>query len=447
MRIIYCLAFLMMISQVARTQTSETKPNAMTLEQCIAYGMEHQPVLKQAQLSEEVAKKDISIRLSDWLPQVSANANVQNNLKRQTNVLQVGDQPPQTLTFGAKYTSTVGVSVEQVIFNNDVLLAKQTASEYQKQAAQNVADAKIDLVVNISKAYYQVLTTQQQLAVLDQTIERLNKNLTDAKNRYNTGVADKIDYKRAQISLNNALAQRKGTKEALKGQVALLKQLMGYGDEKPLLIADHVDQMEEEALLDTTSMPNYSDRIEYQLLQTQQSLSKASISYYKNDFFIPSLSAFYNYNWAYLNDDFSTLYNKNYPNSVVGLRLSLPIFQGMRRIKNVQKSKLQYEQLELQEENLERQINTEYVQALGTYKSNLEQLQASRENYEIADDVYKTVKLQYDEGIKAYLELIVAESDLRTSQLNYLSALLHVLSSKLDVQKAAGTINIISNSN
>jgi len=48
--------------------------------------------------------------------------------------------------------------------------------------------------------------------------------------------------------------------------------------------------------------------------------------------------------------------------------------------------------------------------------------------------------LQYKEGVKTYLDVIFAESDLRTAQVNYANALYQVLSSKLDVQKQLGTI-------
>ena len=55
-------------------------------------------------------------------------------------------------------------------------------------------------------------------------------------------------------------------------------------------------------------------------------------------------------------------------------------------------------------------------------------------------DVFNTIELQYRSGIKAYLDLITAETDLKTANLVYSNALFQVLSSKLDVQKALGTI-------
>jgi len=74
------------------------------------------------------------------------------------------------------------------------------------------------------------------------------------------------------------------------------------------------------------------------------------------------------------------------------------------------------------------------------YKSNLNQYFVLKDNLELAQEVYNTIQLQYKAGIKTYLDVIIAESDLRTSQVNYTNALYQVLSSKLDVQKALGDI-------
>ncbi|HSC37811.1 MAG TPA: TolC family protein, partial [Chitinophagaceae bacterium] len=63
-----------------------------------------------------------------------------------------------------------------------------------------------------------------------------------------------------------------------------------------------------------------------------------------------------------------------------------------------------------------------------------------KDNLALAQDVYNTIQLQYKAGIKTYLDVIIAESDLRASQVNYTNALYDVLSSKLDVQKALGDI-------
>jgi outer membrane protein TolC len=82
-----------------------------------------------------------------------------------------------------------------------------------------------------------------------------------------------------------------------------------------------------------------------------------------------------------------------------------------------------------------------YAQALATYKINLQNYLALKENIMLAQEVYDVIQLQYRSGIKTYLEVITSETDLRTSQINYYTAIYQLLSSKIDVQKALGQIN------
>ena len=168
------------------------------------------------------------------------------------------------------------------------------------------------------------------------------------------------------------------------------------------------------------------------------------MSYYKWGF-LPSVSAVGSYSWNYLSNSFSTLYNQSFPNAYAGLTLDLPIFQGTKRLQNLSKARLQVDRTDLDIDNSANTINTEYVQALAGYKSNYISWQLLKENVSLAKDVYKVVSLQYREGIKTYLDVIVAQSDLRTAELNYYNALFQVLSSKIDLEKALGTLNVPQN--
>jgi outer membrane protein TolC len=78
---------------------------------------------------------------------------------------------------------------------------------------------------------------------------------------------------------------------------------------------------------------------------------------------------------------------------------------------------------------------------LAVYKSNLQYYIALKENLGVAKEVYDIIQLQYRSGIKTYLEVITSETDLRSSEINYYTAMYQLLSSKIDVLKAAGQIN------
>jgi outer membrane protein TolC len=197
---------------------------------------------------------------------------------------------------------------------------------------------------------------------------------------------------------------------------------------------------EAEASIDTNQQLDINNRIEYQLLQTQKNLQNVNVNYYKWGF-LPSVSAVGAYNWVYLSNSFSTLYNNVYPNGYVGLTVNLPIFQGNKRLQNLSKARLQADRVDLDIANVKNSINTEYTTALGNYKSNYTNWQLLKQNVSLAKDVYKVVSLQYREGVKTYLDVIVAQSDLRTAELNYYNALFQLLSSKIDLEKALGTLN------
>ena len=86
-------------------------------------------------------------------------------------------------------------------------------------------------------------------------------------------------------------------------------------------------------------------------------------------------------------------------------------------------------------------MNAAYSQAIATYKSTYTNYLALKENLDLAREVYDVIQLQYRNGIKTYLEVINAETDLRTATINYYTALYNVLASKVDVQKELGQFN------
>ena len=80
------------------------------------------------------------------------------------------------------------------------------------------------------------------------------------------------------------------------------------------------------------------------------------------------------------------------------------------------------------------------LQVLAAYKGYLSYYYILKDNLAIATEVYNTIQLQYKAGIKTYLDVIFAETDLRSAQVNYTNALYQVISAKLDVQKELGSI-------
>ncbi len=405
------------------------------LDKVVQYALVHQPAVQQAMLDDKIARQAIKGKLADWYPQITFNYNYQRFIDLQKTVFN-GTVVP----IGVNNTSYAQFTATQTIFNRDVLLASSTASKVKIQAEQNISRSKIDVVVNVTKAFYDVLATAQQIKVNEESIVRLQRSLKDALSRYNSGVADKTDYKRATILLGNAQASLKATTELLKYKEEYLKTLIGYPMSHDLPLQYDTLQMENDIAIDTLQEINYTSNIDYKILYTQKELQDANVKYSKWAF-IPSLSAFGNYNLNYQNNAFGELYDKSFPYSYVGATLSIPIFQGGKRVAKIKEQKFAQERIDISIDNLESNLSTEYTRALAAYKSNLTNYVTQKENAIFAEEVYNVIQLQYRNGVRTYLDVTVAESDLRTTRINYFNALYSVLASKMDVLLALGQIN------
>ena len=405
-----------------------------SLETCVQYALKHQPLLQQSAIDEQTTEYSIKSKLADWYPQINLDYNMQHNFQLPTSYFN-----GNYVTQGISNTSAAQFSVTQAIFNKDVLLARRSAIDVRKQFKENTESDKISVAVSVSKAFYNVLLSQKQIELLNDDINRLQTSFKNAYFQYQGGIVDKIDYKRATISLNNAKAQLKSQQELLKSKIAFLKNAMGYAAENSFELQYDTTAMANEVVIDTLQALNYSNRIEYQQLETVKRLQEDNLQYYKWNY-LPAVSAFGNYNFNFLNNDFGKLYNQDFPNSFMGLKLSFPIFQGNKRVYQTKSAELAIKRVDWEFIQLRNAISTQYIQALTNYKSNLNDYYTLKENLALATDVYNTIQLQYKAGVKTYLEVITSETDLRSAQVNYTNALYNVLATKIDVQQALGNI-------
>src|SRR6185312_695611 len=212
-----------------------------TLANCIHYALAHNPDLKNAKIDESITEAAIKIKLANWYPQLNFTYNFQHNFQ-----LPSSNFNGNVISIGSKNTSGLLLGATQTIFNKDVLLASRTAKDVRAFSSQSTKEQNINIAVLVSKAFYDLLLTKQQVNVTEQDIVRIDSSLRDAYYQYQAGIADKTDYKRATISLNNAKAQKKTYDESIKAKYEYLKQLMGYPPSQDLQLVFDSTQMARE---------------------------------------------------------------------------------------------------------------------------------------------------------------------------------------------------------
>ncbi len=421
----------------AFSQSTSDTIESLTLPQCIDYALKHQPLLQQSLINVDITRSTNKISLAGWLPQAYVSGNFIHYLELPSAISD--STGGKVIKTGVTNTFVPALTVTQAIFSPTLLYAYKSAPLYVQQAQQITDSTKIFLVSVVSKSFYNLLQTLEQIDVLKEDTARLNKNLSDTYHQYIAGTVDETDYDEAGISLNNSKAQLKQQTESIIPQYAMLKQVMGYPPQKQFNVSFDTLQMMRDIAFDTTEQLQYQKRIEFQQLQTAKSLQRQVTDYYKKAF-IPTLSAVFNYTPEFESHTIPDLFSNVYPYSYIGLSVSVPLFTGFARLENVHRSKLQERLLDWDEVNLKSQIYSDYTSALANYKSNLYNYDIMKDNEDKAKRVYGIVQLQYSQGTVAYLNVITAESNLISSEIGYVNALFQLLSSKIDLEKAMGVI-------
>ena len=115
------LMFLVLYINLRAQPQSDSSLPVMTLQQAVAYSLEHQPAVRQALVDEEITEQTIRSKLADWFPQLNFTYTYQRNFKIQTAVID-----GRVIQLGVKNISSARFLFSQTIFNRDVMLASST---------------------------------------------------------------------------------------------------------------------------------------------------------------------------------------------------------------------------------------------------------------------------------------------------------------------------------
>jgi outer membrane protein TolC len=425
-------------------KAQQTEPYQFSLQQAIDFALKHQSAVLNADIDVQIAKNKVNETTGIGLPQVSTNFSFQDFVKVPVSLIpgEFFGEPAGTfipVQFGVKYQSTLGLEASQLLFDGSYLVGLQASKTYKELSIRNSKRTKIETAVAVTKAYYSVLVSNEQLNLLDANLTRLKKSLNDTEAYFKNGFVEKIDLDRLKVLSNNLETERQNVIRLLDLNTKLLKFQMGMPIETGLKLTDGISdiQIDTEVLLPDSNA--YINRVEYSLLQTQKKLNELNLKRYKSEF-LPSIAAFGATSSIYQNNNFSELYDTRFPTTVVGLRLSLPIISGGQRIFKIKSAALEVKKSANDLTNAKNGISLEIAQAKTSYQNGFQSLENQKRNMELSKEVLRVAKIKYEQGVGSSLEVTSAETALKESQNNYINALYDLLINKVNLDRALGKI-------
>lgn len=415
----------------------------LTREACVAYALENEPGLQALRKENKLAELNNSIALSAWKPQVSVQGNLRNNVIQQVSIfpdlMNPNSGETQEVEIGTDWVSVLGAQAEQLLYSPEIIRDLRLNDPRLLAATLAIEEGEIALKAAVNRAFYRTLQSEERIRLLETDLERLTRSLRDAELLFEEGINDKVDYKRATIARNQTLADLRVARLELSSRMARLKETMGYPAEQALSLRYDFARFRAIVLRDSLADLPTRERVELRALAAELKIQRVRTDYFGKAWFpTVSVAGAYNFNWQ--DNRFGDLYNRNFPNAFVALNLSVPLFQGGRRLHQLELAGVVSEQIERETEALRRTLERETTVAANDYRAARTAYRMASQNAELAREVYDVVLLQYREGIKPFLDVVIAETDLRTTRLAILDQLIQLMLARVELERVNGTL-------
>jgi len=474
MKSIYLTLLLSLI--VSLSALAQNSATTFSLDDCIKYAMDNTINIKNAKVDELIAESVVKETIGLGLPQVSGSVGVTTNPKLPRFYSKYDEDVEGPFTdglagipgiksgdliglpnfFQQPNSGNAGLTINQLIFNTTYLVGLKASSTYKELSQKATEQTKIEVIEFVSKAYYAVLISNEQITLFDNNIARVDSLLRTTKALNQNGFAEGIDVDRTQVTLNNLKSERLNFINNQALALSLLKFQMNYPMDQPLVVTGSIGDLKvnENLFNEYQDGWDYKNLIGYKMLETQRKLQELDIKA-KQSVLLPNLTGFANLGYSTMSPSFGGIFKTEssvektdfygpdswYPNSSLGLSLNIPIFSGMQLFQRTQQSKLALQKIENNFISFKEGVDLSIRQNTITFQNALETVKSQQENMTLADKVARITKIKYEQGVGSNIEVTDAENSLRQAQVNYYRALYDAILSKIDLDRAYGKID------
>lgn len=394
-----------------------------TLKDLIKKALDNNKDMKiaAAKVKEMIAAKRISF--ANMLPEVGANIYAQ---KERLNY--GGDSPSPDPEFGAKLT----LSWELDLWGNLRWANEATIASYM-QTVEGQRALRLTIIAEVAANYYQLCALDQELSIVQQTLDARREGVRLAKLRYEGGLTSETAYNQAQVELARTETLIPSLERQIKIKESDLSMLLGeYTDDIPRGLSLS-DQHLPDALPIGLPSSLLERRPDMRQAEFKLRAANAQVGVAQTDLF-PKIRLTSNYGFE--SDELSSILKS--PAGFIAGSLLQPIFAMGKNKAKVKAAKARYEQEVYSYEKSVLGAFKEVNNAIVTVRK-VKEIRASRMNLEASASKYlELAQLQYINGVISYMDVLDAQRGLLDAQIGLNNAVLDELLSVVYLYKALG---------
>lgn len=442
--------FILLLSAVVFGQDQIEMDSPLTFKEAVKLAMENNISIKKQQ--NQLGASNISKTSS--LLQLGPSVSIGGETGRRDGN-SFNQQEGRVINGVLDFTSAT-FRASMPLFQGFSQLNNYKASKYRLEAQMETVEwTKQNVIQLVTAQYLQCLLDEELVRIAIRNVETQEKQLEQISSQVEAGSRAEIDVKNQEFQLKNAQLNLLRAQNTLRNDKATLAQtlqlepLVSFSVEEPSWNVNKIEKDISIEQLYTAALENRSDLevVRYTASAQEFGYKAAKGNYY------PSVFAFFNYGSAYnyihpsednpnpVNRSFNTQFSEDNLQKVYGISFNIPIFGGFATRSNVVQSRVNYENAQLDVENLEVTVKSEVLRAyqnlqdaITTYEMTQAQLKAAELSHELGGE-------RYNLGISNLVEYTQANQDFVQAQADFASARYTLMFQELLMDYATGTLN------
>ena len=418
----------------------------MSLKQCIDFGLKSNPSTFIYENEKKIADAKAKEILADYLPSLDATGSIDNNLKVQEQIIPAGlfGDEDVRVAFTKQFNTNGTLQLNQNIYDQSAITGLQANKINKQRSALKKEKNNETIIYNISTAYYQIYTYLQQLDLLKMNLENYVKQLEIVDLKVKKGVTIQKDLDKVKVDYNNLKSQIRVAETNIKLATNQLKYEMGFPMDDHLEIEKTILFDDKIVTLGTDEL-QVENLIDYQLDKTNANLLKIDQKQIKAGY-LPKVSAYARLGMIGFGDNLGQSFSTLNSFSSIGLKLSMPLFDGFRRSNQYKQANFKYNNALEQNKLNEGKYKLEFENSKSKLYKSQSNFENDRRNMELAQSVFEVTDLQYQKGVTDMTDWLNSQRSLKEAQNSYLSSFYDFMQSKVDIEKSKGTLNQFYNS-
>ena len=423
--------FLLLYVAIQSAQAQDTL--RITLQDAVRIALSDNPTIKVA--GQEILLKKEARReaYAGLFPEASLVGSYSRAIKKQSFAMM-----GEVIEVGTDNTYSGGLSVSLPVFAPALYKSISLTSTDVNLAVEKSRASRLDMVNQVTKAFFQLLLAQDSYEVLLKSYKQSEDNYNVVKAKYEQGTVSEYDKISADVQMRSLKPTVVSARNGVNLANLQLKVLMGMESDVKVAVEGNLKDYEmsmftRQAMPRPDNLTNNSTlkQLELNALQLKQTLKLQ----YTN--FMPTLSASFQYMYTSMNDNFKFKEYDWRPYSTIGQNLSIPLFKGSN-FTQLKQTRIQMKQLEENRINIERQLTMQATGYLDNMAASTEQVVSNKEAVFQAEKGRTIAEKRYEVGKGTILELNSSEVALTEAQLTYNQSIYDYLVAKADLDLVLG---------